>query len=131
MKKNFIIRNLVMISIVLVMIILIYLILVSTLPELISIVKTGDIKQIQYYLKHQSTIEGMFYVGLIQLLQIWTIFISGIPLQFAAGIVFDAIPTFFVCSFSAILSMTISFLVWKNLGHSIEKSYLLRKKRKK
>lgn len=121
MKKNFITRNLVMASIIIIMIILIYLIMMSTLPELISVVKTGDLKEIQNYLKHQSTVEGLFYVGLIQLLQIWTIVISGIPLQFAAGIVFDAIPTFFVCSFAAVLSMTISFWVWKNLSHVIEK----------
>lgn len=121
MKKSFLFRNLIMSLIVILTVFLLYLISKSTLPELMAVVRNGDMKSIQNYLKHQSTLEGLFCVGLIQMLQIWTIVLSAIPLQFASGIVFDAMPTFFVCSIAAVLSMTLSFLVWRHLSHIIEK----------
>lgn len=96
-------------------------VVVSTVPELVSVIKTGDIHEIQYYLKHQSTIEGLLCVGLIQILQIWTIILSAIPLQFASGIVFDALPTFIVCSLASVFSMSLAFLTWKHLSHIIER----------
>lgn len=110
-----------MLSALMVMLGLIYIVIISTIPELVTVIRTGDIQKIQYYLKHQSTIEGLVCVGIIQALQIWTIFLSAIPLQFASGIVFDAFPTFIVCSIAAVTSMTLSFLMWKHLNHIIER----------
>jgi len=131
MEKKFVIRNIIMTFIIFIILILVYLIVVSTLPELVTLVKDGNLSEIQNYLRNQSTAEGLLYVGLIQFLQIWTIILSAIPLQFASGVVFDALSTFIVCSISSVLSMSVSFLVWKYLSHIIEKVMPLSEKEEK
>ena len=107
MSRN-LIRRILFISLFLaVAFILIYFAFKETIPDLMPMLKKGDVDEIQAYIRSSSKWKGIMCTALLQILQVFSIVISGIPVQVAAGVVYGTIFALLICLFSSTLALTL------------------------
>lgn len=104
MKKNKLIRNLlkVLVSIFFIAVILAitFFALRKAVPEVIHLLENGNEDDIVEYIRGMGSIKGVFMVALIQALQVGSIFLPGVPVWVAAGILYPVYIAFPVCHLS-------------------------------
>ena len=96
--------------------ILIYFAFRETIPDLMPMLKKGDVDEIQAYIRSSSTWKGIICTALLQILQVFSIVISGIPVQVAAGVVYGTLFAVLICLLSSTLALMLSLIVWRRMG---------------
>jgi len=121
LKKDLLYKFIFVLTVVVVALGLVYFALKETVPELIPLLEHGDVDSIQAYLKESSTFMGIFCTILLQMVQVWSLFIAGMPIQVAAGCVFGFLEAFIICHLSSVLAQMIALTVWRKMGKRLEK----------
>lgn len=121
MGKNILLRILFILAVLAVCAALIYVIFLEVYPDLIPIIKSGSTEDIETYLRESSSFKGAVCAALLQMVQVWSIFIAGTPLQIAIGAVYGLKKGFLICHVFTTLAQYIALLVWKRVGKQMEK----------
>ena len=87
----------------------------DALPELLPMLKNGDVDELQAYLRGIGTWKGVLCAALLQMLQVFSLVISGLPIQVAAGVVYGTFFALLICLVSSTLALTLSLLLWKTM----------------
>ena len=87
MKKTKIIRGGIMALFVLAALLLVYLVVRQTMPDIIPLLRSGDEEALEAYLSRDMSFTGILYMALLQMVQVWSIVISGVIVNVAAGVV--------------------------------------------
>ena len=111
MKKTKLIRSCVMALFVLVALLLVYLVVKQTMPDIIPLLRNGD----------DMSFTGILYMALLQMVQVWSIVISGVIVNVAAGVVYGVWRAFAICLISSSLAHGISFTLYQRLGKYLDK----------
>ena len=78
MKKTKIIRGGIMALFVLAALLLVYLVVRQTMPDIIPLLRSGDEEALEAYLSRDMSFTGILYMALLQMVQVWSIVISGV-----------------------------------------------------
>ena len=98
---------------------LVYFAFKETVPDLLPLLKDGDVDEIQAYLRNSSTWKGVVCTALLQMLQVFSLIISGVPIQVAAGVVYGTVFAFLLCLLASTLALMLAFLLWKHMGRGM------------
>lgn len=120
MNKNRLFRALFVVGMTAVALLLIYFAFLEMVPELIPLLKNGSEQEIETYLSESSTVKGVVCLGLLQMVQVWSIFISGVPIQVAAGIVYGIGGGFLICMSASVFAHWAALRLWRRLGRRME-----------
>ena len=107
---------------------LVYFAFRETVPDLLPLLKDGDVDEIQSYLRSSSTWKGVLCAALLQMLQVFSIVISGVPIQVAAGVVYGTFLAVLICLIASTLALMLAFLLWKRMGRQMEKWFPVEEK---
>lgn len=102
---------------------LIYFAFIAIMPELIPLLKDGDEAAIEDYLRHNNNITGILCTALLQIVQIVSVVLSGVPIQIAAGIVYGTWRGFAICHLSTVAASTGVFAVIRKTGEKLDKFF--------
>ena len=78
MKKTKLIRGGIMALFVLAALLLVYLVVRQTMPDIIPLLRSGDEEELEAYLSRDMSFTGILYMALLQMVQVWSIVISGV-----------------------------------------------------
>ena len=121
MKKTKLIRSCAMALFVLVALLLVYLVVRQTMPDIIPLLRNGDEEALEAYLSRDMSFTGILYMALLQMVQVWSIVISGVIVNVAAGVVYGVWRAFAICLISSSLAHGISFTLYQRLGKYLDK----------
>ena len=120
MNKNLLLRIIFIIVVLAVALLLVYFAFLETMPELIPLLKAGDVTAIENYLDECSDAKSIISTTLLQMVQVWSVFLSGAPIQIAAGAVFGVLEGFVICHLASVLAQLIAILFWRKMGKRME-----------
>jgi uncharacterized membrane protein YdjX (TVP38/TMEM64 family) len=113
MKKTKLIRGGIMALFVLAALLLVYLVVRQTMPDIIPLLRSGDEEALEAYLSRDMSFTGILYMALLQMVQVWSIVISGVIVNVAAGVVYGVWRAFAICLVSSSLASALrSTSVW-------------------
>ena len=95
-------------------------------PQLLELLKNGDVEEIQLYLRGIGAWKGVLVTALLQMLQVFSLVISGVPVQVAAGVVYGTFIALVICLLSSTLALTLSLLLWKGMGRQAHEEVVSR-----
>ncbi len=121
MKHPKLIRTLVILGFVAAAATLVYFAFVATMPDLWPILKSGDEQQIEQYLRNSDRNAGMFFVALLQMVQVLSVVLPGAPIQIAAGIVYGVWRSFLLCWLSSVAANALVFGLSRKLGSRLDR----------
>ena len=107
---------------------LVFLAFRDALPELLPMLKKGDVDELQAYLRDIGTWKGILCTVLLQMLQVFSLVISGLPIQVAAGVVYGTFFALVICLLASTLALTLSLLLWKTMGRRMAKWFPVEEK---
>ncbi len=88
----------------------IFLLFVSfAFPNLLTVMRSGDLEQIENYLQSHSGPAEALFLGLMQFIQLLTIVLPGLAIRMAAGALLGGFRGFLVCYFSYLLAHAVIF----------------------
>ena len=90
MKKTKLIRGAIMAVFVLLALLLVYTVVKQTMPDIIPLLQSGDEEALEAYLERDMSFTGILCMALLQMVQVWSIVISGVIVNVAAGVVYVA-----------------------------------------
>ena len=117
-KKNGL-RVLLMAGIIVLVLVVFYFAFVHLMPGFFDVLKQGDEGAIEAYLHESAGVEGMICTALLQFLQVISIVLPGMPIQFAAGIVYGVWRGFLICHLSYIASNVCVFCVARHFKEGV------------
>jgi uncharacterized membrane protein YdjX (TVP38/TMEM64 family) len=120
-SKILLIRIFIVIIFAAIIVLLIYFAFLETMPKLISVLKSGNEKDITAYLHSAGSIKGMLSLALLQIVQVVSIVLSSVPIEPAAGIVYGWLRSFIVCLFAATVAHALIFVAVRKMGANLEK----------
>ena len=88
MKRKKLLRTGITVIFVLLAVFLVYLVVRQTMPDIIPLLKSGDEAALEAYLSRDMSPSGILYMALLQMVQVWSIVISGVIVNVAAGVVY-------------------------------------------
>jgi uncharacterized membrane protein YdjX (TVP38/TMEM64 family) len=106
-------------SLFLLILVLIYFALVTFLPLIHEITRSGGNNEavIADYLNRENDLQGMISLGVLQILQVISIFFPGAPIQIAGGLIYGTWKSFLICLVSFTFSNTLVFYLSRsNIG---------------
>ena len=115
LKKNTFIQILATIVFIAIMMVLVYFAFARFMPGLWEVLKSGEERDIEGYLRSQSDTMAYICMALLQAVQVISVVISGIPIQIAAGAVFGTIPGFILCHLTSVVILTVVFIVFRKM----------------
>lgn len=121
MKKTKLIRGAIMAVFVLLALLLVYTVVKQTMPDIIPLLQSGDEEALEVYLERDMSFTGILCMALLQMVQVWSIVISGVIVNVAAGVVYGVWRAFAICLISSSLAHGISFTVCQHLGKYLDK----------
>ena len=121
MKKTKLIRGGIMALFVLAALLLVYLVVRQTMPDIIPLLRSGDEQALEADLSRDMSFTGILYMALLQMVQVWSIVISGVIVNVAAGVVYGVWRAFAICLISSSLAHGISFTLYQRLGKYLDK----------
>ena len=121
MKKTKLIRGAIMAVFVLLALLLVYTVVRQTMPDIIPLLQSGDEEALEAYLERDMSFTGILCMALLQMVQVWSIVISGVIVNVAAGVVYGVWRAFAICLISSSLAHGISFTVCQHLGKYLDK----------
>ena len=98
------------------------------IPGLLQALRSGGEGTIEDYLAEMAGVKGMVCTGLLQFFQVISIVIPGMPIQFAAGIVYGVWRGFLLCHLSYLAANICVFCVARHFKGRIENLGLMKKK---
>lgn len=107
---------------------LVYFAFRDAFPDLLPLLKSGDVEEIQDYLRGVGTWKGVLCTVLLQMLQVFSLVISGVPIQVAAGVVYGTFVALLICLLSSTLALTLSLFLWKGMGKRMSKWFPVEEK---
>ena len=107
---------------------LVYFAFRDAFPDLLPLLKSGDVEEIQDYLRGVGTWKGVLCTVLLQMLQVFSLVISGVPIQVAAGVVYGTFVALIICLLSSTLALTLSLFLWKGMGKRMSKWFPVEEK---
>lgn len=84
--------------------------LVTQLPDLWKALTSGDEASIEAFLADSDRTAGLVYLGLLQFIQVVSIFIPTAPIQIAGGMVCGALRAYLVCQIVYVLANAAVFI---------------------
>ena len=78
MKKTKLIRGAIMAVFVLLALLLVYTVVKQTMPDIIPLLQSGDEEALEAYLERDMSFTGILCMALLQMVQVWSIVISGV-----------------------------------------------------
>ncbi len=121
MKKTKFIRTGSMLLFVLLALLLVYLVLKQFMPDIVALLKSGDEQAMEEYLKRDMSVTGILCMALLQMVQVWSIVISVVIVQVAAGVVYGVWRAFAICLVSSALAHGICFTLFQKLGAYLDR----------
>lgn len=118
-KKKKIALILLITAVILLVILVAYLALRNIVPDFIDVLRSGDEGQVEDYIRSQGTFTGVLVTAVLQSLQILSIFLSSVPIQVAAGIIFGFWRGFLICFFSTGLTHLGVFMLVRRIGDKL------------
>ena len=91
------------------------------MPDIIPLLQSGDEEALEAYLERDMSFTGILCMALLQMVQVWSIVISGVIVNVAAGVVYGVWRAFAICLISSSLAHGISFTVCQHLGKYLDK----------
>mgnify|MGYP000045525378 CR=1 FL=1 len=67
---------------------LVYTVVKQTMPDIIPLLQSGDEEALEAYLERDMSFTGILCMALLQMVQVWSIVISGVIVNVAAGVVY-------------------------------------------
>lgn len=92
----------------------------GTIPDLIRLLKEGDEDAIAAYISEQGAWRGLISVFLLSVLQVISVVIPGILIQFTAGMIFPWWQAFLAAYSGFVLANTLIFMLAKAFRHQIK-----------
>ena len=120
MKKYKYIRVGIIALFIILTLLLVYFILAETMPDLLPALRKGDSKAVEEYLSRDTSAKSLISLFVLQVLQVFSIFISGTVLQIAAGAVYGGVKAFLVCWPASGLAHLLAFLLYRRLGERMD-----------
>ena len=121
LKKDILFKILFVAGVVLLALGLVFIALKETVPELIPLLEKGNVEDIQEYLRSNGTVKGVLCTILLQMVQVWSLFIAGMPIQVAAGCVYGFFKAFIICHLASTAAQLIAIIVWRKTGRRLQK----------
>ena len=94
---------------------LIYFPFRDSAPELLDMLKNGDVEEIQSYLRSIGTWKGVLVTAMLQMLQVFSL-------------VYGTFIALVICLLSSTLALTLSLLLWKGMGRRMKKWFPVEEK---
>ena len=120
MKKYKYIRVGIITLFIILTLLLVYFILAETMPDLLPALRKGDSKAVEEYLRRDTSAKSLISLAVLQVLQVFSIFISGTVLQIAAGAVYGGVKALLVCWPASGLAHFLAFLLYRKLGERMD-----------
>ena len=98
MKDRKWLRILLILGIITLALVLFYYAFLETILELIPAIEHGNLDEFTEVLRASNSRKGVIATMLLQVIQVWTVVISGTPIQVAAGIVYGTLAGFAMLS---------------------------------
>lgn len=95
------------------------LLLQRLLPDLLPVLKSGDEAAIEDYLRRTSSVMSILCIFLMSAVQVFSVFIPGLPIHIAAGVVMGLKRGFLVCFAGFLLANWVVFRVAHLLKRAI------------
>ena len=127
-SKKKLYRVLFIAGMLLVMLGLVYGALEEVAPGLVPLIRAGNPDAIQDYVLEEGAFQGILCIALLQMVQVWSVFISGIPIQVAAGALYGVGIGFLICHAASTIAFVAAFVLWRRLGKQMEKWFPLEEK---
>ena len=108
-------------ALLLLALLLVYTVVKQTMPDIIPLLRSGDEEALEAYLSRDMSFTGILYMALLQMVQVWSIVISGVIVNVAAGVVYGVWRAFAICLVSSSLAHGISFTLYQRLGKYLDK----------
>lgn len=121
MHKTKWLRGAITVGFVLAALLLVYLVVAQTMPELVPILRTGDEQALEAYLRRDVSASGILTMALLQMVQVWSLVISGVIVNVAAGVVFGLWRAFVICQLSSTFAHSVSFMLCQRLEQSLDR----------
>jgi uncharacterized membrane protein YdjX (TVP38/TMEM64 family) len=121
MIKNLMIRMTAAVIILFLATGLVYFAFLQAMPELIPLLQSGNVAEIEHYLRSSDRFSGLVCTALLQVVQVVSVVLPGAPIQIAAGIVYGAWRSFFVCHLSSVAASVIVFMAARRFGVQMDK----------
>ncbi len=128
MRRNLLRRILFTLSILALAAAFIYFLFRDEANELLPLLKNGNVDELQAYLRGIETWRGILCTVLLQMLQVFSLVISGVPIQVAAGVVYGTFYALVICLLSSTLALTLSLFLWKGMGRRMAKWFPVEEK---
>ena len=125
MKRKKLLRTGITVIFVLLAVFLVYLVVRQTMPDIIPLLKSGDEAALEAYLSRDMSPSGILYMALLQMVQVWSIVISGVIVNVAAGVVYGVWRAFAICLLSSSLAHGISFTLYQRRSLLALQSWML------
>ena len=121
MKKTNWIRAAIMSVFILLAVFLVYLVVKQTMPDIIPLLESGDEQALEDYLGRDMSVTGILCMALLQMVQVWSIVISGVIVNVAAGVVYGTWRAFVICLLASSLAHGVSFTFYQRLGRQLDR----------
>lgn len=121
MKKTTLLRAAVMAVFILLAVVLVYFVVRQTMPDIIPLLQSGDEAALEAYLERDMSLTGVLCMVLLQMVQVWSIVISGVIVNVAAGVVYGTWRAFAICLLSSSLAHGVSFTLYQRLGKQLDR----------
>lgn len=96
--------------------VLMALVLLRLFPHLFAVLRTGDVEQIEGYLRGTDRLACVAALVIMLFFQVVSVVVPALPIRIAAGAVLDTLPGFLVCWLSFLLANFCVFEVVRHLG---------------
>ena len=120
MKDRKWLRILLILGIITLALVLFYYAFLETILELIPAIEHGNLDEFTEVLRASNSRKGVIATMLLQAIQVWTVVISGTPIQVAAGIVYGTLAGFAMCHDAFTAAMTAYMVLWRKAGKKLE-----------
>ncbi len=121
MKRTRLLRTAIMAAFFLLALFLVYFVVMQTMPDVIVLLESGDEAAIEAYLSRDLSASGILCMVLLQMIQVWSIVISGVVVNIAAGVVYGLWRAFAICQLSSTLAHCISFTLCQRLRRHLDR----------
>lgn len=115
MKKNKIIKMLIYIFCFVLAALFFYKAFVPLAPHLWEALKSGDESAIEAFLNENGEAQGLFYLFLLQGIQVISIVLPGAPIEIAGGMAYGFIKSFAVCLLSFVFTNVLVFALGRRV----------------
>ena len=118
-KRALLLRILLIACVIALVLGLVYFAFVRMMPGFVTALRHGDEAEIEAYISQNAGWKGMACVALLQFLQVISIALPGMPIQFAAGIVYGIGRGFLLCHLAYLAANVTVFCMARHLGSRV------------